>query len=150
MKLALLFLQVMIMSALAQTAALPVKVFLCAGQSNMSGAGTDEGVDAATAASFPDKNIWYRWSDIVTHNDRWDPLDASPGGFGPEKSFALEMAKAFPKYRIAIVKVHRGATPIEFWTPGEANPYNSRQGAPELAREVAAVTADLNAKEAVG
>jgi hypothetical protein len=145
----LLILQFSLITALADTTALPVKVFLCAGQSNMGGAGNGAGLDAETAAQFPDKAIWYRWSDILTHNDKWDPLDAHCG-FGPEKTFALEMAKAFPGNIIAIVKVQRGATPIEFWTPGESNPYNSRLGAPELARQVAAVTADLDAKKKAG
>jgi hypothetical protein len=100
--------------------------------------------------SISDKAIWYRWSDIQTFNDKWDPLDATPCGFGPEKTFALEMAKAFPGNVIAILKVQRGATPIEFWNQGDPNPYNGRQGATELARQIAAVTADLDAKKKSG
>ena len=150
MKLLSILLCLNLLNAAAQTPGLPVKVFLCAGQSNMGGAGNTAGLDATTAALFPDKDIWYRWSDIEHSNNKWDPLDGPPGGFGPEKTFAVEMAKAYPGSRIAILKVQRGATPIDFWLKGDPNPYNSRLGAAELDKQVAAVIADLNARKASG
>jgi hypothetical protein len=136
--------------ALAAASALPVKVFLCAGQSNMSGTFMGPEGPPGYAGVFPAQNIWFRWSDIETKNDKWDPMAAGAGGFGPDKTFTLEMAKAYPDSQVAILKVHRGATPIEFWLAGPTNPYNTRLGAAELAKQVAAVTADLNAQKASG
>jgi hypothetical protein len=134
----------------AVPASRPVKVFLCAGQSNMGGCNVSAEGPAGLEGRFPAKGIWHRWSDIETKNDKWDAMEAGACGFGPEKMFALEMAKAYPNHQIAILKVQRGATPISFWTPGEANPYNSRLGVKELSRLIRAVSDDLNARKTAG
>lgn len=51
----------LMVGALAASPGKPVKVFLCAGQSNMAGAGNRNGLDGADARLFPDPAVrfWF-------------------------------------------------------------------------------------------
>ena len=100
----------------------PIKVFICAGQSNMVGWGD--------STKLPD--------DLRTGNDRvlmfedgkWQPLrphESAFGGqkkaglteyhFGPEIAFGRAMAKAWPEETIGIIKFSIGGTSLLAWKP---------------------------------
>lgn len=71
-------------------------------------------------------------------------------GLGPEAAFAVKMAETCPDHTIAIFKCSRGATDIGYWTPGEENPWNTRDGYKQLDRLIPAILADLEAKKKAG
>jgi len=125
----------------------PVMLFICSGQSNMAGGGgTKEYNKAIPNAHMPRKDIWYRVADSGKKDTAaWVPM-GKVYGLGPEASFAVKMAEAYPKHTIAILKVSQGATPIKFWTPGKTSKWNSRKGYFKLKTIIPEVVADLKAK----
>ena len=133
----------------------PVKVFLCAGQSNMLGIGNLEGLSPELAKEFPAKDILYWWVTPFPENNPpgskgWTNPTKGEGGFGPDRIFALEMRKAFPNHTIAIAKASRGATALKFWLPNQQDPSKNKAGAVVLTELIAGVTADLDAQKASG
>jgi len=131
---------------------LPVKVFLCAGQSNMGGAGSRNALNATDAKLFPDADIRFWFADPARDSTatNWVPLGTGPGNFGPEQLFAIEMKNLFPSHRIAIVKVSRGATAINYWLPAEQPGGPGPPGHQSLARTLDTVTRALDAEKASG
>lgn len=141
--------------AVAASAATPgrrVKVFLCAGQSNMAGAGSRSGLDPADAKLFPDPAIrfWFASPGRGTPTNRWAALGEGPGGFGPEQLFAIEMKRLYPNHPIAIVKVSRGATTMNYWLPAGGRDGAHLPGHASLAATIEAVTQDLTAASTAG
>ncbi len=128
----------------------PVLLFLCAGQSNMGGSGsTAEYNTAYPDARLPRPEIWFRGSNVETDTGGWRALGTQLQ-HGPEIVFALRMAAAFPEHTIAILKVERAATPIEYWMPGEPSRFNSRAGFLKLETLLPEVVADLRDRVASG
>ncbi len=135
------------------TAGKPVKLFICSGQSNMAGGGDIRGYNGAMPeATLPRTDIWIWSSSIGVDTDGWVALgtQSGKGGIGPETPFAVKMAEAFPDHTIAILKISKGATPIEYFLPGEPNPYNDKMGYKTLARLIPEAIADLQAKVDTG
>lgn len=133
----------------------PVKVFLCAGQSNMLGIGRLEGLSPELTKEFPANDILYWWvtpfpEDNPPGSKGWTHPTRGEGGFGPDRIFALEMRKAFPNHTIAIAKASRGATALKFWLPNLQDPTKNKAGAVVLTELIAGVTADLDAQKASG
>jgi hypothetical protein len=128
----------------------PVKVFLCSGQSNMAGAGNMNRLSAEDKALFPDKTVryWCLKTDAADRTCKWNPLGTLSGSFGPEQTFALEMKKLYPDRQIAVVKVAKGATPINFWLPAEAG--SDPLGCKTLLEAIAQTTIALNGEKAAG
>ncbi len=147
-QLATLVAVVVVSATLAQAQSKPVKVFVLAGQSNMAGAGTN---GEAPAGYAPQPNVWYDASNVNEHTDGWVPLSFGPflnkptgWGFGPELSFGRTLAAAMPDEQVAIVKVTRGGTNLNYWaTAGQA-------GHDALFERITAVTARLDAQQTAG
>jgi hypothetical protein len=86
-----------------------IRVFVLAGQSNMDG--------RAKARRLPKK---YKRPDkrlLMLHRGTWQVLRPLRGYFGPEMSFAHEMAAAWRGEKIGIVKLAVGATSLAQWNP---------------------------------
>jgi hypothetical protein len=130
----------------------PVKVFLCAGQSNMAGIGNRNGLAAADARLFPEPAIrfWFASPGRDNASTQWSPLGVGPGGFGPEQLFAIEMKSLFSNHQIAIVKVSRGATPINYWLPAAGPNSPQPPGHRAFAATIDAVRQDLDRERAAG
>jgi len=130
----------------------PVKVFLCAGQSNMAGAGSRAGLSADDAKLFPDREVRFWFADPAQDkaSPGWSRLGDPVGKFGPEQMVGVEMKRAFPGHRIAIVKVSRGATPIRYWLPPGKPGQPGEPGHLTLARTIREVTERLDAEKASG
>lgn len=130
----------------------PVRVFLCAGQSNMAGIGSRNGLDPADARLFPDPAVrfWFASPGRDNPSTQWSALGTGSGGFGPEQLFAIEMKRLFPTDQIAIVKVSRGATPINYWLPGEGTNGFRPPGHQTLAATIETVRQNLDREKAAG
>lgn len=130
----------------------PVKVFLCAGQSNMAGAGSRNGLDPADAKLFPDPAVrfWFASPGRDNASTEWSALGSGPGGFGPEQLFAIEMKRLFPDDQIAVVKVSRGATPISYWLPAGETTGAHPPGHRTLAATIETVSQGLNGERTDG
>lgn len=90
------------------------RVFVLAGQSNMQGLGTVYQLKPWQKRTPPNVEFYTRGSK--------QPVALVSGGrFGPEVNFAHDLARAFPKDRIIIIKVAAGGTPITQWIPGTRN-----------------------------
>ncbi|MFC1735024.1 sialate O-acetylesterase [Candidatus Hydrogenedentota bacterium] len=87
----------------------PIKVFILSGQSNMVGRGVPD--ELPEIYHKPDERI------LMLRDGEWRPFLPDKNFFGPEISFAREMAKAWPKDRIGIIKVGRGGTAIKYFFP---------------------------------
>lgn len=70
------------------------------------------------------------------------------GSFGPEQTFALEMKKLYPDCQIAVVKVAKGATPINFWLPAGSG--SDPLGWKTLLESIEQTTVSLNKEKAAG
>jgi hypothetical protein len=110
----------------------PTKVFILAGQSNMVGQGKGEDVPAEVAAAAREKVL-------ILDRGRWRPL--VPGQrFGPEITFGVAMAKAWPAERIGLIKVALGGSSLNEWKPdakprkGPRNLYSQMLDAVKAAR----------------
>lgn len=136
----------------AAEAGRPVQVFLCAGQSNMAGIGNRHGLEPADARLFPDPAVrfWFASPGRDNASTQWSALGAGPGGFGPEQLFAVEMKLLFPREEIAIVKVSRGATPINYWLPAEGTNAAHPPGHRTLAATIETVRQHLDREKAAG
>lgn len=91
-----------------------MKVFLLAGQSNMDG--------RANVKDLPAEFREISANLFMLKDNKWIPLTVSQGNsgkaFGPEISFGILMAKAFPREKIGLVKVSKGGTSLAgAWSP---------------------------------
>ena len=103
-----------------------IKLFILSGQSNMVGQGLSKELEKEfPAALVPNENI------LMFENGKWQPLQPLIITFGPELTFAHEMAKAWPNETIGIVKQSKGGTGILAWSP-------------EWTKEKADLTGDAN------
>lgn len=82
------------------------RVFLLAGQSNMSGAGLFEQLKRSEKKPPEGVKIWHenQWQDIGPG------VSANTGRFGPELSFGRAMRKAYPNDEIYLIKKAAGGT----------------------------------------
>lgn len=82
------------------------RVFLLAGQSNMSGAGLFDELKASEKKAPVGVKIW--------HQNQWQDLgpgvSANKGRFGPELAFGKAIRKAFPDDDIYLIKTAAGGT----------------------------------------
>lgn len=115
-KYALLFLTILTgLNGYAQQPDPNFELYILAGQSNMAGRGTVDGV-YQTAGN--DKVL------MLTREGKWvqakHPLhfDKPTAGVGPGLEFGVQMAKANPKVKIGLIPVAVGGSPIESWLPG--------------------------------
>ena len=107
----------------------PVDVYLLAGQSNMSGAGTAEQVPDALRPPHASARIYFAPLNEPGHErlDRphareWSPLAPGsgdpPGGFGPELSLGHTLAAQSRGRRIALIKSEKGGSSLlRDWRP---------------------------------
>ncbi|MFA7369322.1 MAG: sialate O-acetylesterase, partial [Kiritimatiellales bacterium] len=87
----------------------PLDVYVCAGQSNMAGAGTKDGLPPELQA--PQPNVF------VFDGSGWTVMEPAATGVGPEISFAYEMQKALNK-PIGIILHAKGGTNLATnWNP---------------------------------
>jgi len=109
-------------------AAKPVKVFLLAGQSNMSGRGAVGGVATLRPdldAPQTDVVHWHNRNNPSITNSGWETLatgqGASSSEIGPELSLGRALAEAYPDYQVALLKYSEGATNLDAeWDPKDA------------------------------
>lgn len=87
------------------------RIIILAGQSNMMGRGKTFELPAAYKATPANVEYFYQ--------GRPHPL-AKFAYFGPEVSFAHELARTFPKDQIILVKQAASGSLIKQWQPGEA------------------------------
>jgi hypothetical protein len=99
---------VLLQNSVAQ-AAEPLDVYICAGQSNMAGAGLK--------TELPD-DLQSPLSDVfVFDGGAWSVFEAGPKRVGPEVTFACEMQKALKK-PVGIIKHAKGGTNLaKDWNP---------------------------------
>jgi hypothetical protein len=97
----------------------PVKVFIVAGQSNAAGYNHIREYKQGQAAfpkalrNQPDILFWLAGGPDQKQTDAWSTLRvAESGSFGPEISFANDLAAATPDEQIAIIKCAMGGTGI--------------------------------------
>ena len=85
-----------------------LRVFIFMGQSNMTGHGRSSDLKPPYNQKDDRIRIWahHRWEYLVPHRN-----------FGPETSFAHEMANANPDEVTGIIKVAVGATALAAWQP---------------------------------
>jgi hypothetical protein len=109
-------------AALTAAPALPAKpdlhLFLLAGQSNMAGRGSLQGLTAAEAAAHPRilaLNTELAWQSAVDPL-HWDKVGA---GVGPGKFFARVVADQSPGATIGLIPSACGGSPISAWEPGK-------------------------------
>ncbi|MDA0374216.1 MAG: hypothetical protein O2865_10565 [Planctomycetota bacterium] len=105
----------------AQSSASPLRVFLFAGQSNMVGADTDpelaESYPPYAGITKPRADVRYAFSVGRSTSDGFVPLAPVDADFGPELTFAREVAKS-TKGKFAILKCAVGGTTIaRDWNP---------------------------------
>ena len=89
------------------------RVFLLAGQSNMSGAGLYDQLKKSEKEPPEGVKIW--------HENKWQALKpgvaANKGRFGPEFAFGRAMRKAYPEDGIYLIKTAAGGTSMhKHWT----------------------------------
>lgn len=84
------------------------RVFLLAGQSNMSGAGLFDQLSKSEQKPPEGVQIWNKgqWQDIGPG------VSANEGRFGPELSFGRAMRKAYPDDNIYLIKTAAGGTSL--------------------------------------
>ncbi len=111
----------------------PIKAFILAGQSNMRGWG-DSAKLPKDLRQGSDRVLMFEdgeWQPLKPHSPAFD-LQRSHGlrefHFGPEISFAHELAKAFPDERIGIIKYAAGGSSILAWKPDWSREYADRIG----------------------
>jgi hypothetical protein len=106
----------------------PLDVYVCAGQSNMAGAGEKAGLPAELQAPQPDV--------FVFNGSGWTVMEPTATGVGPEISFAYEMQKALNK-PIGIILHAKGGTNLATnWNPLiAANLYAELAGKVNAARQ---------------
>ncbi len=85
------------------------RVYLMAGQSNMSGTASTQLLPPAYRHT-PDNVVFY-------HKGQRRPLGRY-GRFGPEVSFAHQMSRRFPNDEHVIIKYAAGGSNIQQWMPG--------------------------------
>ena len=108
-------------------------VFIMAGQSNMRGLGDPKGLSKELQQEQLDVLLFQK---IVADNglpaEKWIPL--KPGTtFGPEVGFGAEIAKAYPKGTVGIIKVAIDGSGITQWIP--SGYYKTMMDEVELARK---------------
>ena len=103
------------------------RVFLLAGQSNMSGAGLYDQLKKSEQKAPDGVKIWHKkqWQDLGPG------VSANQGRFGPEIAFGRAMRKAFPDDDIYLIKTASGGTSMhKHW-------YFENGGGPMLKRFLA-------------
>ena len=89
------------------------RVFLLAGQSNMSGAGLFDQLKKSEQKPPEGVQIWNKnqWQEVGPG------ISANTGRFGPELAFGRAMRQAFPKDEIYLIKTAAGGTSMhKHWT----------------------------------
>jgi len=123
---------ILLVSGCGNGSAKVVKVYLLAGQSNMAGRADSNNLPAEL--QMPQENVLIYHSENPTVTSRWEKLQPGfssvPGDgvmFGPEISFASEMAKANHGDKIAIIKYAFGGTDLySQWRAPDENGQNAR------------------------
>lgn len=91
---------------ISSDASAKARVFLLAGQSNMSGAGLYDKLKPSQKKPPEGVKIW--------NNNQWQDVgpgvSANKGRFGPELAFGRAMRKAFPTDQIYLIKTAAGGT----------------------------------------
>lgn len=122
-------------------AATKAKVFILAGQSNMSGGGTVVADRLRFDPEVGEKVRMWDASDVWNKRGilgKWASLnelqaikkEMKADMIGPEFGFAKAIAKIYPAEKIHLVKVAKGGTPINWWLPdtkGKPNGYDALQ-----------------------
>lgn len=92
----------------------PLKIFLLAGQSNMSGRGDLDDVEPIRNPNILmfREGEWLRAEEPL-HNDKPDIA-----GVGLEMSFASALIERDPGARVGLIPAAVGGTPLERWMPG--------------------------------
>ena len=103
----------LLISSVAEVSA-KARVFLLAGQSNMSGAGLYDQLKKSEKEPPERVQIW--------HQGKWQPIgpgvSANKGRIGPELAFGRAMRKAYPEDDIYLIKTAAGGTSMhKHWTP---------------------------------
>ena len=100
------------------------RVFLLAGQSNMSGAGLFDELKASDKKPPEGVKIW--------NNKKWEDIgpgvSANKGRFGPELAFGRAMKKAYPDDEIYLIKTASGGTSMykHWFADGDKGPMLKR------------------------
>ncbi len=89
----------------------PTLIFLLGGQSNMVGMGEVPLLPKAYKPMPASVSVW--------EEGEWKPMTAQGDRFGPEFSFAHDLAAALPKERIGIIKHAKDGSPIAEWSPDD-------------------------------
>ena len=111
-QISLAFLAIFAFTHLAEAAEKPLKVVICAGQSNMLGK-RSRAPDLPTDLQGAQKNLFFDGSSWVSLT----PGIGQTEGFGPEVSFASEFSKLI-KEPIGIIKHSKGGTNLDGqWRP---------------------------------
>ncbi len=98
----------------------PVKMFLLGGQSNMEGCGRSSELPDAYKKHPTHVKIWDNRENLWKALGTDSTAIARNELFGPEIAFTHRLAKVWPGYRIAIVKVAAGGTKLHTqWVPGK-------------------------------
>lgn len=123
------------------SAAEAVKVFILAGNSNMTGTASADNLPSQWNAPQDDVWIWldrqmtggqwtnlgpgHGWSTHAPRPNEPEPLDPR-NGVGPELSIGRRLADAFPNHRIALIKHGDGGGSLTSeWNPQNPGPPNS-------------------------
>jgi hypothetical protein len=85
-----------------------MRVFILGGQSNMVG--------FAKSEDLPDELAGTRQHVVIFEQGRWQPLSPKER-FGPEISFADELASAYPSETIGLIKYAVSGTSLLAWAP---------------------------------
>jgi len=89
----------------------PVKVFIFAGQSNMSGGGVTNELNPSLTIVPPNATL-------SIHFYGYDYSDFSAGNFGPEVEFIQEICHQNPSQKYLFIKYAWGGTGLSEWMPG--------------------------------
>jgi hypothetical protein len=125
------------------------RVFIFAGQSNMTGSDSKESLvdnhPPFKGAAAPQKDILFSYNvGADKKSDGWVAMAPVNGVFGPEMTFARKL-KAHVKYPIAIIKDSWGGTTlVNDWNP--AGPDNRKKLYARLIKQVSGRLKDLDAK----
>ena len=97
---------VMAVCLLSANVSAEARIFLLAGQSNMSGAGLYDELKISEKKAPEGVQIWNKneWQDLGPG------VSANKGRFGPELAFGRAMKKAFPEDDIYLIKTASGGT----------------------------------------
>ncbi|MBT3199046.1 MAG: hypothetical protein HN350_03930 [Phycisphaerales bacterium] len=127
-----------------------MRVFIFAGQSNMTGSDSKESLvdnhPPFKGAAEPQKDILFSYNvGADKKSDGWGPMAPVKGVFGPEMTFARKLKKHVD-YPIAIIKDSWGGTTlVNDWNP--AGPDNGKKLYARMMKQIADRLKDLDAKK---